>query len=520
MSSEIRFSEIKSKEIKPNEIRRREFIRDISLMAAWLAVQPRIARAERRGQIRLAGTPQNIVILGGGLAGLSAGFELKRAGHKITILEARKQPGGRVRTIHGFGDGLYAEAGPISFPQSHQFTFGYCTDFGLQLRPAFTIGLDSVASIRGDIFRIKSTGEANVPFPLSAAERDAGVFGIIGLYLQRYMREVGNPLGAGWPSDELAETDQLTLQSLLERDGATQGAIDIIASSQLGILGFGLDSISAMDGVVSEAVANDPRFFEIMGGNDLLPAAFKKRVKKQFKKKAIVRRIEQDASGVTVTYDDSNGTQTISADRVICTLPFPVLKDIEVFPAFSEAKLRAINELKWTPVTRAFLQFRTRVWEQNGMSGFGLTDTAIQSTYSPTLTQGGRRGLLAAYTGGQRALDLGAMSESARQSLVLNRMNSLFGSGLSNQYESGTSQIWQDEPFARGAFVYFEPGQMTTLLPIAQQPEGRIHFAGEHTSAWHGWMNGALESGNRAAQEVNDAEAQQLIEVRSTATGS
>src|SRR5262249_26702686 len=157
------------------------------------------------------------------------------------------------------------------------------------------------------------------------------------------------------------------------------------------------------------------------------------------------------------------------------------------------------------PVTRAFLQFKTRVWEQAGLSGYGLSDLPIENTYSPTLTQLGKNGILTAYTGGQRALDLAAMSESDRQRFVLAQMGNLFD-GL-NQPIGGASQIWQEEEFARGALTYFEPGQMSTLLPIAQHPEGRIHFAGEHTSAWHGWMNGALESGNRAANEVNVAES-------------
>jgi monoamine oxidase len=107
------------------------------------------------------------------------------------------------------------------------------------------------------------------------------------------------------------------------------------------------------------------------------------------------------------------------------------------------------------------------------------------------------------------------MSEKDRQDFVLRKMGSLF-SNLNSQYESGTSYIWHEDPRALGAFTYFEPGQMATLLPLAQRPEGRIHFAGEHTSAWHGWMNGALESGNRAADEVNAAEAAIAINIRSS----
>ncbi|MEK6321083.1 MAG: NAD(P)/FAD-dependent oxidoreductase [Acidobacteriota bacterium] len=494
-------------------INRRQFIQDISLSAAALAFAPRLARAERRGGIKRMGQSKSVVILGGGLAGLAAGLELKRAGHTITILEARKFPGGRVQTIRDFADGQYAEAGALSFPVSHEFTYGYATDFGLPLRPASS-GLDSIANIRGNRFRITSTGSADIPFQLTARERAKGVFGIISLYLGSYMSEVGNPRKPNWPPDELKAIDAVSLKQLLSDLGASDGAIDIIAASQLGLLGFGLDSISAMDGVVTEAIASTPIFYEIVGGNDQLASALKRKVKKQFRKASIVKRIEQNQNGVIVTYINGDGIQTITADRVICTLPFPVLKDIEVSPPFSEEKRRAINELKLTPVTRTHMQFRSRVWEHAGLSGYGLSDLPIQNTYSPTVTQEGRPGILTSYTGGQRALDLGAMSESDRQSFVLRQMGNIFG-GLDSQYDGGTSQIWHEDPWARGAYAYFEPGQMTTLLPIAQRPEGRIHFAGEHTSAWHGWMNGALESGNRAAAEVNDAESAAVLAVRS-----
>ena len=249
---------------------------------------------------------------------------------------------------------------------------------------------------------------------------------MIPFYLEDYIRKVGNPRHAGWPSDDLKEIDNISLKQLLENLGASDGAIDIIAASQLGILGFGLDSISAMDGVVTEAIAPSTINYEIAGGNDLLASALKKKVKKQFKKQSTVLRIEQNETSVTVTYQTKEGIETITADRCICTLPFPVLKNIEVAPAFSEEKQRAINELKLTPVTRTYQQFRTRVWEIDRLSGYGITDLDIQNTYSPTTTQTGRRGILVSYTGGQRALDMSAMSEKDRQNFVLRKMGSLF----------------------------------------------------------------------------------------------
>src|SRR4030095_13759959 len=280
----------------------------------------------------------------------------------------------------------------------HEFTYGYATDFGLPLRPASSFGFDSIANIRGNRFRINSTGSADIPLQLSARERAQGIYGIISLYLGDYISRVGNPLKANWPPDELKAIDSLSLRQLLSDLGATDGAIEIIAASQLGLLGFGLDSISAMDGVVTEAIAADQLFYEIVDGNDQLASALKRKVKKQFKKASVVKRIEQHQTGVTVTYTNGDGVQTITADRVISTLPFPVLTDIDVSPSFSEDKRRAINELKLTPVTRTYLDFRSRVWEQAGLSGYGLSDLPIQNTYSPTLTQEGRPGILASYT--------------------------------------------------------------------------------------------------------------------------
>src|SRR5437762_1404161 len=247
----------------PNSVNRRDFIKEFSLSLAALALAPGVARATKRGDLTLQGAPQNVVILGGGLAGLAAGYELKKAGHRITILEARKFPGGRVQTLRDFADGQYAEAGALSFPQAHTFTYGYATEFGLPLQP---------------------------------------------------------------------------------------------------VAAYGMDSVSAMDGVVTEAIASSGAFYEIAGGNDQLASALKKKIKKFFRKQSIVTRIEQDTTGAVVTYENSDGPQTITADRVICALPFPILKNIPITPTLPDDKQRATNEIKLTPVTHPYQQVNRRVW--------------------------------------------------------------------------------------------------------------------------------------------------------------
>src|SRR5689334_13458907 len=178
-------------EAMPNPVNRRDFIKEFSLSLAALALAPNVARATKRGGLMLQGAPQTVVILGGGLAGLAAGYELKQAGHHITILEARKFPGGRVQTLRDFDGGQYAEAGALTFPQEHGFTYGYATDFGLPLRPIAGFGLDSIGYIRGSRFRIDGAGAANIPFSLKSSERAAGIYGLIPMYLNQYIRTVG-----------------------------------------------------------------------------------------------------------------------------------------------------------------------------------------------------------------------------------------------------------------------------------------------------------------------------------------
>lgn len=485
-------------------INRRDFLKELGLSAAAATLIPGVSVARSRGGLRPAAVPQNIVVLGAGLAGLSAAYELELAGHNVTILEARKKAGGRVRTLREFSGGLYAEAGPVSFPSDHRFTFDYATAFGLPVRPAFKLALDQVARIRGTRFRIAYDGRSDIPLDVTSREREVGVFGLTSLYMGRLIRDVGNPRKPDWPPENLRQIDAVSCQDFLTNAGASPIGIELIDASALGLLGFGLGSISALSGVVTEAIAGGAPFHEIAGGNDQLPQAFRDRIRGGYRKKAVVQRISQDGTTVSITYQRKGQVQTITADRVVCALPFAVLKDIEIDPVFPPDKQTAIRDIKLTPVTRTYLQFRNRVWEQDRFDGYGISDTVIQNTYSPTLTQAGPGGILASYAAGDRALELSALSEGQRQDIALRRMEDLFA-GLGRQYQDGTSYVWHEDEFARGAYTYFGVGQITELLPIAQRPEGRIHFAGEHTSVWHGWMNGALESGNRVAVEINNA---------------
>jgi monoamine oxidase len=113
----------------------------------------------------------------------------------------------------------------------------------------------------------------------------------------------------------------------------------------------------------------------------------------------------------------------------------------------------------------------------------------------------GHRGILGAYLRGRIAEQVTSLAPRERERFVLDRMEHVHP-GLTEQFETGASYSWIEDPWARGAGVEFHPGQMPRYYQTLRAPEGRIFFAGEYTSAWSSWMNGALESGERAATAI------------------
>ena len=152
---------------------------------------------------------------------------------------------------------------------------------------------------------------------------------------------------------------------------------------------------------------------------------------------------------------------------------------------------------------RTALQCRTRFWEADGINGFGHSDTP-QQFWHFTHDQPGPRGLLVSFLSGPMGEQAGDMEPEARDRFIVDEMERAHP-GLKANLEAMSVKIWHKDPWTRGALGLPNPGQITGILVDAEKPEGRIHFAGEHLSRFQGWMQGALESGLRAAREVNTA---------------
>jgi monoamine oxidase len=449
--------------------------------------------------------PKDVVVIGGGLAGLVAAFELKRKGHRPIVLEAQNRVGGRIYTLRAFAPGLYAEAGGMRIPRAHDLTLRYCELFDLPMRP-FVMGnpkgLVHVGGVRMTMEEAQKD-PTRLPFDLGEHERGRTADELWEDAI-RDLRRMVEEEGEGAWNEIVRQWDQFSLYEFLKEKGWSAGAIEYYA-----VINF---VESDMHNSVVEILREDiggayVDMQEIVGGMDRLPNAFFEQLQPEVRLGAEVFAIEQDPDGVTVHYKTEANRFSVRGDYAICTVPFSVLRSIEVTPDFSNAKRRAIRQLNYHASTKVLFQVRERVWETDDgiYGGATVTDLGVRRLNYPTPDPTTSRGmLLASYTWGQDALQWGAMDPETRLEEALDDVAKIHPR-IRDVYEVGASHAWYGDRWARGAFAMFAPGQQTELQESIVAPEGRILFAGEHCSLYHAWIQGALESGIRAAQQIHEA---------------
>jgi monoamine oxidase len=485
---------------------RRGFLRQSAFAATALLASPLRTLVAAGETPRRAANPQKVIVIGAGLAGLSAAYELLQAGHELTILEARARPGGRVFTMREpFADGLYAEAGAMQVFDNHEWTMKYVKQFGLELDLIKSPNLTSIVYLQGKRIELVPGKSVEWPIALSAEERKLSQRQLWKKYVVPVLPEVKAALRLDEIADSIRQYDQITFSEFLRRRGASPAAIALIKIGLPAGLGDGADAVSALDLLREDLHREDQKnSYTIRGGTDQLPKAFAAHLSEKISYGMPVIALEQTNSGVKVVCLHAGRPQSFNADRVVCAIPFSVLRRVQVSPAFSRGKQTAIEQLEYTSVARVYLQTRKRFWLDEGFSGYASTDLPFMYGFERSINQPGTRGILESYMAGPPARRVTAMRNRDRVTNTLNSMKTVYPH-LPEYFEGGAAKCWDEDEWARGAYAWFRPGQMTSLLPHIARAEGRIHFAGEHASTTPGWMQGALESGNRVAREVNEA---------------
>lgn len=461
-----------------SSIDRRTFLTLVSMASGFAALGT--ARA-------LGGT--RAVVLGGGLAGLATAWNLTNKGYDVVVLEAQDRPGGRVQTIRDpFEHGGYAEAGAVRIPSSHTWTMKYIRLMGLEskLRDYADDAGAHLWYLRGKRF-ITPTGTWPLD-GLSPRER-ADPFGMIGTYWGPGFAAVGDPRAAEFPGASARELDRYTIVDYLKKNGASDAWAQLILASEGDARRMNALAVTMAEAAVADGSATST--YGLMGGNDQLPTAMATALGDRVKYRAPVLRISHNHDEVVITFRDSAGQQQLRADHCVCTLPFPVLRDVDVTPAFSNEKMSAIRRYQLMPMARLYFQTKTRFWRADPIGPLGGlnmigTDTIAERIWNTSLLQPDpNMGMLHSYMIDRQA-QLFAGTPPEQRVEQWRAAISGFLPDLKGQIAATYTKVWQDDPWQKGGFAFLQPNELPSIWPAARKAEGRVHFAGEHTSPWFG----------------------------------
>ena len=235
--------------------------------------------------------------------------------------------------------------------------------------------------------------------------------------------------------------------------------------------------------------------YRIRGGNAQLPQEIARSLTRPVVLNAPVTEIKQTALGVEVTHERGQ----VSGDFVIIATPLPPLRTVRFDPALSPDLQQAIAELNYGSHVKVISQFSHRFWHNQQTNTVPtITDLPLGFVSEATANQPGQSGILTAYVSGKYGRQLAAMVEGDRIQTALAQLEEIYP-GAENSLMAATSYVWAHDPWVGGSYSAYGPGQMTTLWPALRRPYGRLLFAGEHTDAYIGYMEGAVRSGQRAA---------------------
>jgi len=431
----------------------------------------------------------DVVVVGAGLAGLQAALSLREAGLDVLVLEAADRVGGRIRSLEG-PTGT-EEAGAVNIGDGYTRLLSHLKTAGLEREPVVHSMREHSVVADGHTGTALTWSE-NPGNPLSGDERATPPALLVASALART-----NPLTGprDWMSPEAARWD-VPLTDHLRSAGLSEKALALADRASTFET---LESTSALAALraVQRASRHSPQTSNIIGGNSRLPESMAARLPGAVRLHSAVTAIRESGDLMVVELADS---ERIAAGHVVVAVPFAVLRTLGALPVLPEPVSRLITELPYTALTKYHLVADRPFWEEDGLPHAMWTTSRIQRLLPWHLAADGSSAL-AVWVTGRDARALDALDEREQRAVVLDELARVRPS-TAGAVEITRIVSWGRDPWAGGAWAMPAPGQMAALAAAAEADTGRIQFAGEHLSIEDSGMEGALESGERAAARV------------------
>lgn len=430
-----------------------------------------------------------MIVVGAGLAGLTAAVDLHCEGARVIVLEARDRVGGRVWTRRdGFLGGQHAEAGGDLVEDGQEEILRLARRLGLRLTPILRRGFSFV---RQDPHGRPLTPIAPGTLWTTLGAQFAPLVRAYRLAEQRWDSTIGEMMG------------HVSVAEWLDRVGAGEE----LRAIARGLRGFfltdpdDLSLLALVDQLASEA-SGPGNLYRIKGGNDRLTSGLAALLGERVRLRTALLAVSQARETVRVTMRTAGSLQSqMVADYVILAVPATTLRPIIFEPPLPPVQREAIRRLHYGRATKTLLQFKRRFWRRRGRPRAYGTDLPIGAVWEGNEEQPGREGILTLLAGGSASVETKELVAGSGVEGLVRSLEWLGAKGIPVLAHRLVS--WEDDPWAQGGYAYFDPAYDPALRPWLARAHGLVLFAGEHTSVrWQGYMNGAVESGLRAAAEV------------------